>query len=69
MASCTRHDLLRIFVRDLDSELLFEGHNQLDDIERVSTENVGKARLRGNLVGVHTQLLDNNAFDFLCLQP
>src|SRR4029453_8203842 len=31
-------DLLGVLVRNLDAELLFEGHDQLDRIERVGSE-------------------------------
>jgi hypothetical protein len=31
-------DLLGFFIRDLDLELLFEGHDQLNGIQRVSAE-------------------------------
>src|SRR5262245_5533341 len=44
------HDLLGIFVRDVDLELVLELHHELDGVERVGTEIVDERRLRRDLV-------------------
>src|SRR5687767_4461276 len=39
-------DLLRVLVRDLDTELFLEGHDELHRIERVGPEIVHEGRVR-----------------------
>src|ERR1700732_1266519 len=56
-------DLLGFFVRDLDPELLLEGHDQLHDVEGVGAKVVGEAGLQGHLVLIHAQLLHDDALD------
>ena len=51
---------LRRIVRNLDSELFFEGHDQLDRVEAVRAEVVNEARFRLHLVGVHAEMLDDD---------
>src|ERR1035438_2831490 len=54
-------DLLGIFVRDLDLELLFERHNQLDGIERIGAQVVDE-RGGGNWNGRTPELKDHSVF-------
>src|SRR4051812_17191534 len=42
-------DLLGLLVRDLDPELLFEGHHQLDDVQGVRSQIVGEAGFQRDL--------------------
>src|SRR6185369_2137519 len=44
------------------SEFLFEGHDQLDRIEAVSTKVIDEARVLGHLVCIYPQMLDNDFF-------
>ena len=39
-------DLLGVLVRDLDVELLLEGHHQLDRVERVGAQVLDELRVR-----------------------
>ena len=42
-------DAVCVFVGDLDRELLFDGHDNLDGVERVQVEIVVEAGLEGDL--------------------
>src|SRR5579884_4025293 len=55
-----RGDLLRILVRDLQVELLLEGHDQLHDVQGVRPEILHELPLGSHLVGLHPQLLDDD---------
>src|SRR5215217_888173 len=55
-------DLLGRVVRNLDTELLFERHDQFDDVEAVGAEIVDEARFLGHLFGFDAEMLDD---DFL----
>src|ERR1035437_4121273 len=59
-----RANLLRILVGDFDIEGLFEGHHQLDRVERIGAQVVHERSAGRDLALVHTQLLDNNLFHF-----
>src|ERR1019366_4090650 len=59
-----RANLLRILVGDFDIEGLFEGHHQLDGVERIGAQVVHERSAGRDLALVHTQLLDNNLFHF-----
>src|SRR5262245_56951224 len=59
-------DLLGILVRNLDSELLFEGHYELDGIERVSAKIVDERRIRRHLFFIDSQLLHDDLLDLIC---
>ena len=50
-------DLLSRIVGDFDAEFLFEGHDQLDDVETVRTEIVDEAGFLGDLVGLDAEVL------------
>jgi hypothetical protein len=52
----------RLFVGDFVAEFLFESHDQLDGIERVSAQVFDELGFRGDLVGIHAELLDNDIF-------
>src|SRR3972149_1307911 len=56
------HDLLRVFVGDLDLELLLQRHHQLDHVQGVGPQVLHKGCLRGDLGLIHAQLLDDDAF-------
>src|SRR6202163_4178426 len=55
-------NLLRILVGDFNIEGLFEGHHELDGIERIGAQVIHERSTRCDLALVHTQLLDNNLF-------
>src|SRR6185369_12089856 len=55
-----RRDLLRGIVRNLDPELLLEGHHQLDDVEAVGAEIVDEAGVLGDLVGLDAEMFDDD---------
>src|SRR6202167_46910 len=57
-------DLFRVFVGDLDVEGLFEGHDELDGIERVGAEVIDEGSAGGDFALVDTKLLHNNLFHF-----
>ena len=56
-------DFFGLFVRDLEAELLFERHDQLDCIERISTEILDERSIRNDIVRIDSQLLDDDRFD------
>src|SRR5215212_6685162 len=56
-------DLLRILVRDLRPELLFEAHDELDEIERVGIQVVDERRLGLDLFLVGAELLDHDLLE------
>src|SRR5689334_25202645 len=58
-------DLLGILVGDLETELVFELHDQLDQVERVGVQITLERRVLGDLLLVHAELLDENAADAL----
>ena len=53
----TTVDCVGLFVGDLDAEFLFDGHDDLDGVETVEAEVVGKMRLACDL-HESAQLLD-----------
>src|SRR5581483_8747515 len=56
-------DLFSILVGNLELEFLFQGHDKLNQIERISVE-VFNERCAGNdLAFIHTQLVNNNLFE------
>src|SRR5271165_893181 len=57
-------DFFGVFVRNLDVEGLFEGHDQFDGVERVGPEVVHEGRARGDFAFVYAQLLYDNLFHF-----
>src|ERR1700687_6127490 len=57
-------NLLRILVGDFDIEGLFEGHHELDSIERIGAQVIHERRAGRDLALVHAELLDNNLFHF-----
>src|SRR3954468_20827911 len=59
-------NLLRVLVRDLDAELLFEGHHQLHRVEGVGPEIVHERGVRGYFFFVDAQLLHDDALHFVC---
>src|SRR3954468_22481175 len=67
VVDCLAHvaDLLGLLVRDLDPELLLEGHHQLHDVQGVGAQILGEARIQGNLFLVDAELLDDDALDLI----
>src|SRR4051812_34824483 len=59
-------DLLGIVVRDLDAEFLFEGHDQLDGVERVGAQIVHERGIRRHFLFVDSELLHDNALHLVC---
>jgi hypothetical protein len=53
-------DFLGRIVRDFDAKLFFESHNQLNDVERISTQIVDEARVFGDLVSLNSEVFDND---------
>src|SRR4029077_19465515 len=58
-------DLLGILVRDLHAELLFEAHDQLDEVQRVRVEVLDERGLWSHLVLVDAELLDDELLETL----
>src|SRR4029078_10355220 len=58
-------ELLRVFVGDVDVELLLDLHHQLDDIEAVRTEVLDEAGVIRELLALDSELLLNDVADFL----
>src|SRR5437588_11620011 len=58
-------DLLGIFVRDLHAELLFEAHDQLDEVQRVRVEVLDERGLGSDLLLVDPELLDDELLETL----
>src|SRR5207247_1047217 len=56
-------DLLRILVRDLDPELVFQLHDQLHEIERVGVEVLLERGIFRDLVLVDTELFRQDFLD------
>src|SRR3954447_379083 len=59
-------DRLRSIVWDLDAELLFEGHHELDRVQTVGAKVVDEACRFRDLVGLHAKMLDNDFLDAFC---
>ena len=62
-------DLLGIFVGNLDAELLFERHDELDGVERVGAQVVHERRIRRHFFLVDAELLHDDALDSCRLPP
>jgi hypothetical protein len=56
-------DRLGSIVRNFDREFFFEGHYQLDLVERVRTQIVDEASLFDNLLGIHIEVFHNDLAD------
>src|SRR5688500_14082804 len=56
-------DLLRVLVRDLDLEGLFERQDQLDDGQRVGLQVLGEGSARDHLFRRYLELLDDDLGD------
>src|SRR5260370_4253032 len=53
-------DRLGLVVGDLDPKLFFEGHHQLNRVERVGAEIVDEVRAVDDFVGFHAEVLDDD---------
>src|SRR6185503_8893383 len=58
-------DLLGVLVGDLDAELLFEGHDEFDRVERVRAEVVDERGIRRHFVFIDSELLNNDFLDLV----
>src|SRR5574341_2208549 len=56
-------ELLGLFVRDVDVELLLEGHHELHGVEAVSTKVLHEAGVVGQFLAFDAQLLDDDVLD------
>src|SRR5574338_888876 len=59
-------DLLGVLVGNFDPELLLEGHDELDGVERVGAEIVHERRIRRHFFFIDAELFHDDAFDFVC---
>src|SRR6478672_11012385 len=55
-----RGDLFCSVIRNFDSELFFECHHQLDDVEAVRAKIIDEARVLGDLVGFDAEMFDDD---------
>src|ERR1700733_13543636 len=58
-------DLLRVLIRNLDVEGLFELHHQFDDVERIGAKVFLEACTGRDLSFIYLKLLDDNLFHLL----
>src|SRR5262245_57395775 len=58
-------DLLGVLVGDLDADLLFERHHELDGVERIGAEIVHERGIRCHFFLVDTELLHDDALHFV----
>mmetsp|Transcript_11231 Transcript_11231/g.13559 ORF Transcript_11231/g.13559 Transcript_11231/m.13559 type:complete len:117 (+) Transcript_11231:416-766(+) len=58
-------DIFLHVVRDLNIELFFKGHNQLDQVERVCAKIINEACALNNLVTFYVEIFDYNFFNTL----
>src|SRR5437868_14970135 len=58
-------ELFRLLVGDIDVELLFECHDQLDGIEAVGAEVLHEAGIAGQLLALDPELFDDDILDLL----
>src|SRR4051794_16492590 len=59
-------DLLGVLVGNLDAELLLEGHDQLDGVERVGAQIVHERGVRRHFLFVDSELLHDDALHLVC---
>src|SRR5207302_404624 len=60
-----RHDLLGVLVRDLDVEVLLQGHDELDRIEGVGAQVLDELRVRVDVFLVDPELFDDDLLHLL----
>src|SRR3989441_10105531 len=58
-----RGNLLGILVRDLNAELLFQGHHELYHVERVGAEIIDKRGPGGDFISRYPELFHDDVFD------
>src|SRR3954471_13874921 len=59
-------DLLGVLVRDLDPELLLEGHHELDGVERIGAQIVDERGVRRHFLFIDPELLHDDALHLVC---
>src|SRR5271157_5734735 len=57
---------LRLIVRNFDPELLFEGHHQLNRVERIRAQIVDEIGAVDNFIGFHAEMLHDDLLHALC---
>src|SRR2546428_10755107 len=57
--------LLGVLVRDLHAVLLFEGHDQLDQIQGVRLQVIGEGGFRGHLLDIDAKLLCDDSAELV----
>src|SRR4029453_12628444 len=62
---CVTHalNLLRVFLGNLDSELFFKSHHQLNGIEGIGAKIINEARIGSHFALVHAEFIDNYLFN------
>lgn len=60
LANCC--NILSLIVGNLNIELLFEFHNQLNSIQGIGSQVVGKASFGYNFVLINTQFINDDSF-------
>lgn len=61
-------DLGSFFFRDLAVEFFFDGHDQFDGIEGISTKIGDEGGFRDNLVGFNSELFDDQFLDLVVVK-
>jgi len=60
-----RGDLLGFLVRDLGLELLFQGHHELNSVQRIGAKIVDERSVVLDFLGLEAELLGNDASDLI----
>jgi len=55
-------DFFGLVVRDFAIKFFFEGHHEFNSVQAVSAQIINETGRLNNLVGIHAQMLNNNAF-------
>ena len=50
-------------IRNFDVELFLEGHDQFDQVQRVSAQIIDEACAFDDFVTIHVEIIDNNFFN------
>ena len=58
-------DLFCVLVGDLDVELLFKAHHQLNEVELIRTEVLDKAGVLCDFRLIDTELINDDLFDLI----
>src|SRR3954466_14642535 len=58
-----RLHLLSVLVRDVEVELFFHRHHELDDVEAVGAQVINEGGSQSDLLGLHRELVTDNVAD------